>query len=336
MKHFYRMCWPLVAILFTAGAAFGQLQKLAQTGMKFLSVATDPRRTAMGEAASAVEGRSESMFFNPAAMARVDRSFDISLGGIRWIAGINYGFASMTFSPAMGKYGVIGVSAMNIQYGDFMGTIRATSEAGYEDVGTFSPNAGCVGLGYANALTDKFAIGGNVKYVYQSLGSAVTAIDAGGGLARSDYKRNVMAFDFGILYHTGYKSLNFGMHIRNFSKEIKYLQESFQLPLLFKVGLSMNLFDLLQSEKSKHSLLVAVDAVHPRDYPEQINVGGEYFFMNTFALRAGYSFPNDEHGFNAGIGLKQSIKNSDLYWDYSYTPFGVFGDVHRFAFQFGF
>ncbi len=321
-------------ILLSFGTGFGQLQKLAQTGMKFLSVSTDPKISAMGDAASAVEGRSESMFFNPAGMARLDHNVDAAVGSVRWIAGINYGFGSVAFRPMQGKFGVIGVSVVNVMYGDFKSTIRSSSERGYEDMGTFSPSAGCVGVGYANALTDKFAIGGNIKYVYQNLGSAVTSMLNGSQYGRTDYSRNVMAFDFGILYRTGYKSLFFGMHVRNFSQEIKYLEEGFQLPLTFKVGLSMNLFDLYDIDPAKHSLLVSVDAVHPRDYPEQINVGGEYVLANLFAVRAGYSTPNDEHGFNAGVGLVKDFKNYQIGWDYAYTPFGLFGDVHRFSFHF--
>jgi len=189
-------------------------------------------------------------------------------------------------------------------------------------------------LGYANALTDKFAIGGNVKYVYQSLGSVITSVLSDKQYGRTDYARDVLAFDFGILYRTGFKSLTFGMHVRNFSQEIKYLEEGFQLPLTFKVGLAMNLLDLYEVEAAQHRLLLSVDAVHPRDYPEQINVGAEYLFANLFALRAGYSTPNDEHGFNAGVGLLKDFKSYQIGWDYAYTPFGLFGDVHRFSFHF--
>ena len=36
------------------------------------------------------------------------------------------------------------------------------------------PNAYAVGLGYARALSDKFSVGGNVKYVRQDLGTGAT------------------------------------------------------------------------------------------------------------------------------------------------------------------
>ena len=56
----------------------------------------------------------------------------------------------------------------------------------------------------------------------QSLGIAVTGYDPTGARIQSDNTADVMAFDFGILYKTGFKSLNFGMVVRNFSREVEY------------------------------------------------------------------------------------------------------------------
>jgi hypothetical protein len=80
-----------------------------------------------------------------------------------------------------------------------------------------------------------------------------------------------------------------------------------------------------------HSLLVAVDASHPRDYPEQVSFGAEYLFMDSFSLRGGYTFPTDEQEFTLGVGFKQSISDVKFAIDYSYTPFGIFDNVHRIS-----
>jgi hypothetical protein len=63
---------------------------------------------------------------------------------------------------------------------------------------------------------------------------------------------------------------------------------------------------------------------------EYINVGAEYLFLKTFAVRAGYISGQSEYGFTAGFGLQKfgfSI-------DYSYTPFGVFDSVNRFSLRY--
>ncbi len=95
-------------LLSTAG--LGQLQKLAQTGMKFLSVSTDARASAMGDAVTALEGHSSSMFFNPSGMARLNSFANVSLGQVSWIADIYYSYGSAAFSPLKGHYGVFGIT----------------------------------------------------------------------------------------------------------------------------------------------------------------------------------------------------------------------------------
>ena len=123
---------------------------------------------------------------------------------------------------------------------------------------------------------------------------------------------DVLAFDFGVLYKTGFKSLNIGMSVRNFSREVKYKKEGFQLPLIFQIGASFNFADIMDVDKNEHSLLLTVDANHPRDFPEQIMIGVEYTFMNLISLRGGYSAPNDERNFSAGVGLKKDIGGINL------------------------
>ena len=310
-------------------------QKIAQTGMKFLNVATDPRSVALGEAMTSVEGNSSAMFFNPAGMARLG-FWHISVGQAKWIADIDHNFGSFAISPADGDYGVFGVFVQAVDYGDFEGTIFYPNENGYLDIGTFTPYAVVIGVGYARAFSDKFSLGGNVKFVSQDLGAAVVSQDTLGNSATSGNSTNVPAFDFGILYKTGFKSLNFGMTVRNFAREVRYVEEGFQLPLTFKIGLSMNMLDIMNIDKEENSFLLSIDAEHPRDFQEQIRVGGEYVFMNQFAFRVGYVTPTDEQGVSLGVGVRQSIAGTTLGLDYAYTSFGVFDQVHRFSFQFGF
>lgn len=324
--------------LLLTNITFGQVmkrQKLAQTGMKFLSVSTDAGVSALGNAATSLEINSSSMFYNPAGMGYLSTFTNVSLGKVQWIADINYSYACVALSPAKGQYGVLGVFALAADYGDFNGTIRDPGEQGFVDTGLFSPSAMAIGLSYAKALSTQFSVGGNIKYVTQDLGKSIIGFDSELNYKEKSYSKNVFAYDFGVLYRTGFKSLNFGMCIRNFSKEVTYEDEGFQLPLTFKIGLSMNILDLYPVFNPEiHSLLIAADAVHPRDYPEQVNFGFEYLFVRTFALRLGYSTPNDEHGLSAGIGLQQSYRNYMFSLDYAYTPFGVFEDVHRFSLQF--
>jgi hypothetical protein len=320
----------IFAVIFSAIFSFAQERpKLAQTGCQFLSIGEDARATSMAEAFTSVEGLSTSLLYNPAGMATLPGDMDLSFGYTSWIADMKHYTATFAYKPGTGNYGVIGLSIMYVDYGDFQWTIvDPKSSAGYFDLGSFTPKAYSIGLGYAIQLSDKFSIGGQAKYVYESLGSNFMDPVVGGGNTKNWME--VMAFDFGTRYWTGYKSLAFGMSVRNFSKQLKFQSEPFQLPLTFKIGISIDAFDVFMEKHDDHKFLVTVDAVHPRDYTEQVNLGVEYGFMDMVYLRGGYMFNNDEHGITGGIG----VKKLGFAVDYGYTPFGVFDKVHRLSFRF--
>jgi hypothetical protein len=301
-------------------------EKLAQTGFNFLSVGPIGRASAMGETFTTVEGVSSTLFYNPAGLARMSHGFDLSLSWNSWIADITHNSLSLALAPRRGHYGVFGVSFLWVDYGEFLGTMVWNNARGFIDTETFTPKAMAIGLGYGKSLTDKFSIGGQLKYVTQSAGRSV-APDVGSatGLAVTKSVLSVIAFDFGTIYQTGFKSLAFGMSVRNFSQEIKYEQEGFQLPLTFRIGLAMNLMDFWGQYSQAHALLFAVDAVHPRSHGEYVSLGLEYTLLKLFALRAGYISNQDEFQLTYGIG----IQKFGLAVDYAYMPAGVFGDVRR-------
>jgi hypothetical protein len=323
-------------------------QKLAQTGFQFLSVVSDARATAMAEAMTSLPFASSSLFFNPAGMAEMPNLVDVSVSNNQWIADINHYTLSLAFKPFDGDYGVIGFTVQNVNYGDFYGTVVNTaSPQGFDDTGIFSIDALAIGVGYAKALNDRFSVGGQVRWVHQDLGNSYTAInirqdpeDPSGTRRISDtsYISNELfplVFDFGTQFKTGIESLVFGMSVRNFSTEYKYAEEAFQAPLVFILGISMNLIDIIGKLPFDQSLYMSVDASHHRDHPEQIKVGLEYQILNALSLRGGYTSTSsiDEYsGFTFGVGLSQF----GFAFDYSYTPFGVFDKVQRFTARFSF
>jgi hypothetical protein len=326
-----------------ATSAFGQT-KLGQTGFNFLSVGTDARATGMGEAFTTIEGSSSSLFYNPAGLARMKTVVDASASHMNWIADIKYLTGGIAFAPADGEYGVIGISFMTIDYGEFNFTQVASNEKGFVDLeGWPKPKAYVIGLGYGRALSDQFAVGGQIKYARQDLGQAVVPIYStvavqGGGtrqdttLEMRDYSKGIIAFDFGTQFKTGMKSLAFGVAITNFAQEVKYERESFQLPLCFKIGLSMNLFDIVPGIGEEHVFNASIDAVHPRSYQEFVNLGGEYIFSKTIALRVGYISGHDDYDLTAGIGVQQA----GVSVDYSYMPHKIFNNIHRISVRFAY
>jgi hypothetical protein len=317
-------------------SSFAQ-KKRAQTSMKFLSVSPSAMASSMSDAVTAIDMGPYSALYNPAAMANIKGSYSAAVGVVQWIADINHNSALIAFKPANGRFGVIGLNAISVDYGDILATVvDETNELGYSDIGTINPTALAVGLSYANAITDQFSVGANFRYSEQDLGAAAIGLDGSGGYNFESFKASTYLVDFGVLYKTGFESLQFGMALRNFSPEIEYDEESSELPLTFKIGISMDLIDLTDMDKETHSLLFSVDANRPRDYDEQLLFGFQYTFVDRFMIRAGHGFPKDEEGFNIGMGIKQPLGSLTLSIDYSYTKFGVFGEVNRFGAQIGF
>jgi hypothetical protein len=205
----------------------------------------------------------------------------------------------------------------------------------FVDTEKFGLTAMAVGVGYAKRLTDRFSIGGHARWVKQDLGESVipeisTKLDTTARDASS--KLSAMAFDFGTQFQTGIKGIVFGMSVRNFSKEIQYVEEGFQLPLVFSLGISMNVLDFFGELPLKQSLLLSVDACHHRDHPEQVKVGADYRLLDILSIRGGYVSNNDEDGFTFGMG----VSRYGLTLDYAYTPFGVFDKVQRMTARFSF
>jgi hypothetical protein len=335
----------LLAVLMLASGPRAQaqeLQKLAQTGMKFLSVSNDPRAAALGNSVTSLEGLPTAFFYNPAGMARSTSMMNAFAGNTQWIAGIEHQSVALTFAPMNARYGVFGVTFQNVNYGEIQETVRWENEQGFRDLGSISPTAYALGIGYARAITDRFSVGGHIKYASQNLGATAMSV-ADDEFTHQDNVASTLAYDFGVLYHTGFRSLTLAMAVRNFSPEVRYEDEGFELPLNFHMGVSMNMLDLTNADPNMHSLLLSVDANRPRDYSEMITLGTEYTFMRTFMLRAGYAFlvdgdvrDSDQQGVSVGAGVRQSIGGVGFGADYAYTQFGVFDDVHRVALQISF
>jgi len=323
MKKIIKPLTILVLAFFLLPSAKGEdLKKVAQTGLQFLKVDMLASAAAMGGAFTMAGKGADAMFYNPAGMSTTESGFDLVTSNTSWIADINYIAAGIARS--FGNLGTVGVSFVTSDYGDIQGTrLDASSADGYVETDIGNVNSQAIGISYARILTDKFRVGGQVKFASQALGANL--------MPEGETKNNEvsgLAYDFGTIFHPGFKSLAFGMSIRNFSPQYKYEDEAFELPLTFNIGTSINLFDFVNGP-SNSVLLIAVDAVHPRDYSERVHVGAEYLFADLLAVRAGYKTNYDEEALSMGFGVNYAVGGIGLRIDYSYSQLGSFDGVSR-------
>lgn len=311
----------LLSVLIDSPAR-ADIAKVAQTGLQFLKVDMNARAAAMGGAYTMVGKDASALFYNPAGMAEMETGLDLFVNRTNWIADIAY--SSGALARNFGNLGVFALSFISVDYGELIGTKVADNALGYVETGNVDVGGYAVGVGYARALTDKFSIGGQIKYASQRLGQNLLSEDG------KTVKNEVggLAYDIGTKFYPGFKSFRLGMSIRNFSAQYTYAEESFQLPLTFRLGFGMDILDIIGGVPN-NSLVVNVDALHPRDYTERVHVGAEYWYSNLIALRAGYKTNYDEEGLNLGFGLQYEVADVKLKIDYSYSDFGAFSNVSR-------
>jgi len=316
-----------VSLLMVSVVSAQEMKKLAQTGFQFLKIEPDARGSAIGGAAVPIADDASALFWNPAGIARVD-GIDFGVYQTTWFADIKQ-IAIAGVLP-VGNAGFVGVSVLSMDYGDIPQTIITNNEKGYiED--TYSPSALAVGLSFARRFTDLLSIGGQVKYAYESLGSNTIMVPGDTVEQVIDNKLSAVAFDIGTLYYVGFEDLRISMSIRNFSSQIEYETEGFQMPLTFAIGAAIDVFKFTDIGEN-HSLTVSATAIHPRDYSERLHLGAEYWLFNTFAIRGGYKFNYDQEGLSAGIGLKRELSGLKVKFDYSFTDMGSYlGSVHRIS-----
>jgi hypothetical protein len=329
-KMIYRVFIVIFILFMVFTPPLMAVNKTAQTGLQFLKVDVGARAAAMGGSYYLIGTDASAMFYNPAGLARMQSNVDVFIANTQWIAGIEYYAGGI--AKNLGKWGSIGISYAAGSYGDdIMGTrYDPTTEQGYELTGKLDMSAYAFGISYAKSMTEKFTIGGQVKYAYQQLGENLLS---SGEVEKNDVSG--LAFDFGTVFYPGFKSFRFGMSIRNFSPEFKYVEEGFELPLTFSIGVAMNLLDLMGDEYGS-SLLFSVDALHPRDYSERINMGLEYTVLEMFSLRAGYKFNYDIESFTAGVGFNKDFGNVIIDLGYAYSEMEFFDAVNRISFRLSF
>ena len=319
----------------TTGQGGVDVNQTGQTTMNFLQIGVSPKAAALGEAYTALSKGVESVFSNPAGLTEMSSDYEAFISSTQWFADIKYLAGALAWNGH--DYGAVALSFVVVDYGTIKGTAlvprAGTGSDNYvltgnvENVGAYS-----FGLTYVKQISPKFSIGGTAKYVGQQLGQYV---DASGN--KSNNNANKWAFDMGIKYFPGIESLRLGMSMRNFSTFVRYQVFSSPLPLMFSVGLGMNIMDVINKDLSKeHAVLVSAEFVHPNNYTDRVNMGVEYTFMDVVSVRGGYESNHDVLSWAGGVGVTQTIEGIKLNVDYSYSRTAYFNGVHRFALSIGF
>jgi hypothetical protein len=339
-----KLKFSMVTIVFTLflfqSIDFAQQKKAGQSGMTYLAISLGARESAMGNASVASVSGTQGLFYNPGTLTEL-QGFGFVMNHVSWIADTRvYGFGA---AYGMDDYGTIGVDLVYMDYGKIVGTQRvdkSVNERGFIFTGDLSISDYAVGLAYAYPVNDLFSFGVKYKFIHENLGNAsiaVKEIDKENGIYEHETREwqiNHWGFDFGAYYKVGFKDLVIGVAFQNYSSDMKYWTEVFQLPLVLRMGMAMDLAKVFWTDQSDFEINTTFDVLHPIDYTERLHVGTELVYRKMVALRAGYKFNYDVEDFSFGLGVKFNLQGYEGSFDYSYTHANYFDSINRLSLSF--
>ncbi len=312
------------------------VSKVGTTASQFLKIGVGSRAISMGGAFTAIANDASAAYWNPAG-AVYTRNLQALFDHTDWFLDINHEFVSALLS--FGNMGTFGVTISYVHMGEMLVTTTRDPEGETGEkfrVGSYSGM-----ITYARKLTDRFSVGFNGKFINDFIYNS----SASG-----------FAIDVGTLYQTQWDGFMLGMSISNFGTKMQMTgrdlliqtdldpglhsdpehlnsnlaTDRFDLPLLFRFGVSYT-----------HSLLdprilftFALDALHPNDNTESLNLGSELNFGQRVFLRGGWRHlgqKDAEDGLTLGGGVHVQLGGITYQLDYSWQQFGLLGNPQKIS-----
>ncbi len=336
----------LIFMVYLGGLAYAQT-KVGTTAADFLTIPVGPIAAGMGGAYTATANDVTAAYWNAAGLARIGKD-EFSANFANWIGGTKLSWFGLNYQ--IDEDDAVGLSIDQLDYGQTEITTTSQPNGTGQD---WSASDLSLGLSYSRMLTDRFSVGGTVKYITQRIWNE---------------SASAFAMDIGLLFNTQLQGLRIGMNITNFGTEMKLagqdlllpgdidpahtgnnktiasnLQtDSWPLPLLFTVGVG---YDVVNT--NTWGWTVATDAVYPNNQSSYLNVGTELNWSKILYIRGGYYSlfkqgasntvlkNSAEGGLSAGFGLRYDFGAFYAKVDYSYTDFGIFDPINRVSISIG-
>jgi hypothetical protein len=154
----------------------------------------------MGGAFVASANDASAAFWNPGALSKLPRSEFIA-SYTDWLLGTNHNYVSIAIK--LGDDNAFALSFNQLDYGEE----EITTELQPDGTGQNWDAADiAIGLTYARNLTDRFSIGGTLKYISSRIWNE---------------SASAFALDVGLLFQTELEGLSLGMNIANFGTEMQ-------------------------------------------------------------------------------------------------------------------
>ena len=329
----------IIITIFIAFAMISAQSKVGTSAAQFLGIGVGPKSIAMGGAFTSIADDASTLYWNPGSISRLDKS-QTMFSNANWLVDTNVNLLAAVLK--LNQSNAIGIFFTQLDYGDELITDL------YNQSGTdlyWKASDLVTGLSYSRNLTNRFSMGGSLKYISQRI---------------HNESASTVALDVGLLYQTLSETFRIGMSISNFGSDMtmdgkdlfhkidldpnnsghnetivaKLKTDAWPLPLFFRVGISS---DVIKTDVVR--LTVASDFFMPSDDVESVNFGMEVGFLERVFLRAGYKSIGDaasEEGLTAGIGAKAFVSGFGIIVDYAVQDFGRFGYIPHWGLSLSF
>lgn len=341
----------LIALLTSQSFAI-EPYRYGTTTANFLEIGLGASGNAMGDAQVAFTHDLMSIYWNPAGLAFMRKS-EAKFINQPYVADIGMQFAG--FGLVLPGIGTLAMGLSHMSYGDDMDVTTLENPDGTGEKFSASDNA--FALTFSRRLVQWFAFGASAKYINSNIWHS---------------SGNAMALDLGAIVHTNFfagkyreDGLKIGMSISNYGTRLKFdgmdLLEAidisedengnysdvsgkfnttaWELPLIFRIGISAHKH-ITQYQR----ITLAIDALHPNNCHEYVNIGTEYKMTipvaGDFFLRAGYKGLADKermdqtvYGPTFGVGLLNTITpNFAIKLDFAYRSYSILGNTLSYDF----
>lgn len=271
---------------------------------QFLQLGVGARPSAMGEAFAGVTGDVNSVYWNPAGVAAMERR-ELSVTHALWLQDITYSSLACGL-PVNGGTVAAAFNVLN------SGSIGKADNTGLRLAENYSMAEVMGLLSYARRF-GALALGANLKFVSSRIEEET---------ARS-YAADVGALYSGLIVRG--RRLNLGLTVQNLGTKAEYVSEAFSLPVTVRAGAALEVYG---------GLLAVSDLVY-REETVDLHAGAEYtraFGTVKVAARAGYKDDTVKElgalsGLTAGLGLGWT----DFQLDYAWNSFTDLGATHRLS-----
>ncbi len=354
-KHFLISITALTLIIYfpakSQTQSDGKSSNTIQTAAPFLLISPDARSAAMGDVGVAISPDANSISWNPAKLAFIDKPTGFSVSYTPWLRNlvpdIDLGYLSVYHR--LDSRNTIGGSLRYFSYGSIQLTDNSKN-----DIGLYSPNEFAIDGTFARQMDDNFSLGTTLRYIRSSLSN--------GQFNGQEIKpATALAADVSAYFKKGTvisgkdAELAFGINISNIGTKVSYsdaAEKSF-LPTNMKLGaattLNLDDYNKFTIALDLNKLLVPTSPIRdangnvisgkettgvsvpagifrsfndaPGGFSEELHeisysLGAEYWYNQQFAVRTGYFYEHPTKGdrqyLTVGAGLKYNVFNLDF------------------------